>query len=172
MRALNGNRCRHTSAYQCPRAAAPAAITHPGSSRITTPALSVMLGWWTGHMPSGWRGPRTPNDPRLTSHHWRKVVRPYWQAKRLPCARCGKAIDYDGPRYLTTITGKRRLNPRYLCIGHKVSRNMARRMGWTDEQADAIANTQPECQACSNSSGAREGQRMQAARTPTTYRRW
>src|SRR5215212_4935515 len=102
-----------------------------------------------------WRGPRTANDSVLTSHHWRRVVRPYWQRRRLPCSRCGRAIDYDGPRYLITASGKRTMNPRALVVGHKVSRYEARRLGWTETQINALTNTQPECQACSNRSGAR-----------------
>jgi hypothetical protein len=110
-----------------------------------------------------WRGPRTPNDPVLTSHHWRTVVRPYWQRRRLPCSRCGCAIDYDGPRYLTTPSGKRAMNPRALVVGHIVSRYAARRAGWTEAEINALSNTQPECQACSNRSGARLGQRVRSA---------
>jgi hypothetical protein len=107
-----------------------------------------------------WRGPRTGNDPLLTNHHWRKVIRPHWQRLRLPCARCGGPIDYDGARYLV-VNGKHRLNPRYLVVGHKVDRYLARRMGWTDLQINALSNTQPECQTCSNRSGAQLGQRVQ-----------
>ena len=117
-----------------------------------------------------WRGPRTTRDPLLTTHHWRKVVRPYWQRLRQPCARCGKPIDYDGPRYVV-VAGKRTLNPRYLVVGHKVDRYTAKRMGWTEQQINAIANSQPECQSCSNSSGARLGQRVQAAKLATTVLR-
>lgn len=112
-----------------------------------------------------WQGRRGPADPLLQTHHWRKVVRPYWQALRLPCARCGKPIDYDGPRYLT-INGQRRQNPRYLVVGHKVDRYTARRLGWTDDQINALSNTQPECQHCSNRSGAQLGQRVQQTRQP------
>lgn len=122
-----------------------------------------------------WRGPRTPGDPLLTTHHWRTVIRPHWQRLRLPCARCGRPIDYDGPRFLI-VNDRRRLNPRYLVVGHIVSRYEARRRGWTDQQINALSNTQPECQACSNSSGARLGQRVQGSHTATAQlaetRRW
>lgn len=112
-----------------------------------------------------WRGPRTPNDPALTTHHWRTTIRQHWQALRLPCARCGGPIDYDGPRYLT-VQGRRRLNPRYLIVGHIVSRYTARQLGWTEQQTNALTNTQPECQTCSNRSGARLGRQVQATRVP------
>jgi hypothetical protein len=121
-----------------------------------------------------WRGPRTGNDPLLTTHHWRKVIRPHWQRLRLPCSRCHQPIDYDGPRYYL-INGKRKLNLRYLVVGHVVDRYTARRMGWSDDQINALSNTQPECQACSNRSGARLGQRVQQSRVinaPTEYTRW
>lgn len=126
----------------------------------------------------GWRGPRTPPDPLLTTHHWRTTIRPYWQRLRLPCARCQRLIDYDGPRYLTTTTGRRKLNPRYLVVGHIVSRYDAKRQGWTEQQINALSNTQQECQDCSNRSGALLGQRVQQAKLttqqtrPPAYRRW
>lgn len=72
-------------------------------------------------------------------------------------------IDYDGPRYLI-INGKRRLNPRYLVVGHIVSRYEAKRMGWTVKQMNALTNLRAECQRCSNRSGARLGQQVQAIR--------
>ena len=116
-----------------------------------------------------WRGPRTARDPLLTTRAWR-ANRKHWQRLRLPCARCGKPIDYDGPRYLT-VNGKRRLNPRYLIVGHKVSRWEANRLGWTETQTNALTNTQPECQSCSNTSGAQLGQRIQQARLATFAQR-
>ena len=118
-----------------------------------------------------WRGPRTPSDPLLTTRQWRKD-REYWQAKRLPCARCGGPIDYDGPRYLI-INGKRRLNHRYLIVGHIVSRRKARALGWTEQQTNARTNQQPECQHCSNTSGAQEGRHAQTAQAQSQrIRRW
>jgi hypothetical protein len=123
-----------------------------------------------------WRGPRTANDPLLTTHHWRKVVRPYWIALRLPCARCHRMIDYDGPRFIRSLTGRRTINPRALVVGHIVSRNRAKRMGWTEDQINALSNTRPECQDCSNKSGAREGNQMQRLSMKRsridTSRRW
>jgi len=124
-----------------------------------------------------WRGPRTSNDATLTSHTWRTKVRPYWQRRRLPCSRCGSAIDYDGPRYFITASGKRTMNPKALVVGHIVSRYTARLRGWTETQINALSNTQPECQACSNRSGAQLGQRVRSGQatqpTPRVYRsRW
>jgi hypothetical protein len=109
-----------------------------------------------------WRGPRTANDPTLSSRAWAKVKQ-HWRALRLPCTRCGKAIDYDGPKYLI-IGGRKRQNPRYLVVGHIISRYEARRRGWTEDQTNAISNSQPECVDCSNRSGARLGQKVQAAK--------
>lgn len=121
-----------------------------------------------------WRGPRTPRDPLLTTRAWRQI-RQHWIRLRLPCARCGRPIDYDGPRFYVTATGKRRQNPRYLVVGHKVDRYRAKLMGWTAQQINALENTQPECVHCSNRSGAQLGQRVQAARQAQpvdTARRW
>ncbi len=118
-----------------------------------------------------WRGPRTANDPLLTTHHWRTTIRRHWQAKRLPCARCHKPIDYTGPRYLI-VRGRRRVNPRALVVGHIVSRYDARRLGWTDVQINALTNSQPECVDCSNRSGAKLGQQVQRQRAKVTSLRW
>lgn len=129
-------------------------------------------------MPRDWSTKREPPDPALQTHHWRVTIRSHWQRLRQPCARCHNPIDYDGPRYLEQPGQRRRLNPRYLVIGHKVSRRQARLLGWTSEQTHALGNTQPECQDCSNRSGATESN---ATRTPAvilpiarpvTSRRW
>jgi hypothetical protein len=122
-----------------------------------------------------WRGPRTPRNPIYTDKQ-HKANRKYWQAQRLPCARCGHWIDYDGPQYLL-VNGRRKQNPRYLVVGHKVSVRRATAAGWTVEQINALSNSQPECASCSNSSGAREGQQAQRAkqrrrRVLNTSRQW
>lgn len=109
-----------------------------------------------------WRGPTKPTDPLLqTAAH--RGNRAYWLRLRLPCARCKRAIDYDGPRYIV-VNGRRRQNPRYLVVGHIVSRYEARLLGWTAEQINTLSNTQPECTACSNRSGAQLGQKVAAVK--------
>lgn len=114
-------------------------------------------------------------DPLLGTYTWRVTIRQHWVRLRLPCARCKQPIDYAGPRYYT-VRGKRRLNPRYLVVGHKVDRYQAKLMGWTEQQINAISNTQPECARCSHSSGAKLGQRVSAqnvkAQAPEESRRW
>jgi len=94
--------------------------------------------------------PNRPRDPTLTSRKHRDHNRAHWQALRLPCARCGCAIDYDGPQYLADGTQ----NPRYLVVGHIVDRAQARLLGWSLERQNDLSNTQPECRKCSNDSGA------------------
>jgi hypothetical protein len=42
-------------------------------------------------------GRRGSPDPALVTCQW-KQHRVYWKRQRLPCARCGGWIDYDGPR--------------------------------------------------------------------------
>jgi hypothetical protein len=106
-----------------------------------------------------WRGPKSAGkDPLLARASHYKRNRQYWQRLRLPCAVCGRAIDYDGPRY---IGGRQ--NPRALVVGHIVSRYHAKRLGWTEQQINSISNTQPECQSCSNRTGARLGAQVQRA---------
>jgi 5-methylcytosine-specific restriction endonuclease McrA len=107
-----------------------------------------------------WRGPKeSGKDPLLAraSHYQRN--RKHWQRLRLPCAVCGRPIDYDG---LNLINGRQ--NPRALVVGHIVSRYHAKRMGWSEAMINATANTRPECRACSNRSGAQLGRQVQQAK--------
>lgn len=99
-------------------------------------------------------------DPLLSTRHWREVIRPYWIDRGLPCARCGRAIDYRAARYLP---GTRRVNPASLAVGHIVGRARARALGWPDTMINALSNTQPEHARCSDRSGAVEGNRMRGA---------
>lgn len=131
-------------------------------------------------MTRAWSKKRAAPDPLLQTHDWRTKVRAHWMRQRLPCARCGKAIDYDGPRYLPTPPGRpRRVNPRSLAVGHKVSRRRAKLLGWTAQQVNALSNTQPECVDCSNRSGAAESNAGRSRRPvvplvskPVTSRDW
>jgi hypothetical protein len=113
--------------------------------------------------------------PALVTELARRKVREYWRRSGRPCAVCGAAIDYAGPRYLV-VNGRRVQNPRALVVGHIVSRRKAKLLGWSAEQINALSNTRPECQRCSNLSGARDGQRAQAAagkgRRATYVSRW
>jgi hypothetical protein len=90
------------------------------------------------------------NDPLLRSAA-HQANRRYWltqgAAHALPCARCGRTIDYTAP------CG----HPRALIVGHIVSRAAAKAAGWTAAQINARSNTQPECTTCSATSGARSG---------------
>lgn len=94
------------------------------------------------------------SDPLLTTTAWRTTIRQHHIRAGAPCARCGGTIDYSAPRYLP---GTRRVNPISLAVGHVVGRDQARRLGWTDQQINALANTQPEHARCSDSSGAKYG---------------
>lgn len=106
-----------------------------------------------------WRGPRTHSDKMYTRAPWR-AIRQHWIALRLPCAVCGCAIDYDHGRYLADGS----LNKRSLVVGHIVARSVALARGWSVERTDSVANTRPECCACSNRTGAQLGNRMQRAK--------
>jgi hypothetical protein len=113
-----------------------------------------------------WRGPRAAGkDPILAKAAHYKRNRQYWQRLRLPCAVCGRAIDYDGPRYVND-----KQNPRALVVGHKVSRYLAKRLGWNEREINSLSNTQPECQSCSNKTGARLGQQVQRAKAKITLK--
>jgi hypothetical protein len=106
-----------------------------------------------------WRGPRkTAKDPLLARASHYKRNRQHWQRLRLPCAVCHRPIDYDGPNI---INGRQNLLA--LVVGHKVSRYHAKRMGWPEAAINSVSNTQPECRACSNRSGARLGRMVQRA---------
>jgi hypothetical protein len=97
------------------------------------------------------------------SHYKRN--RQYWQRLRLPCAVCSRAIDYDGPN----LIGGRQ-NPRALVVGHRVSRFAAKRAGWSEAMINSTANTQPECRACSNRTGAQLGRKVQQAKAKAKVR--
>jgi hypothetical protein len=105
-----------------------------------------------------WRGPKSSGkDPLLARASHYKRNRQHWQRLRLPCAVCGRPIDYDGPNI---VNGRQNL--RALVVGHKVSRYHAKRMGWPEAAINSVS-TQPECRACSNRSGARLGRQVQRA---------
>lgn len=90
------------------------------------------------HTPSG--------DPLLKGADW-SAVRAHWWARRDPCAVCGRAIRYE----------RGYQGPDALDVGHIVSRDQAKAMGWTRRQINALTNTRPECRRCSRSSGATYG---------------
>lgn len=73
-------------------------------------------------------------DPRLKVKGW-VMLRNYWRARGLPCARCGDPIDYKD----------RTKGPSSLVVGHIVGRD--------EGGDDTIDNTQPECALCSSKSG-------------------
>jgi hypothetical protein len=113
-----------------------------------------------------WRGPKSAGkDPLLAkSAHYRRN-RKHWQRLRLPCAVCGRAIDYTGSN---VVNGKQNL--RALVVGHRVSRYHAKRMGWTEAQINSLQNSQPECRQCSNRSGAQLGRAVQQAKAKAKLR--
>jgi hypothetical protein len=120
-----------------------------------------------------WRGPKMQaKDPLLARASHYKRNRKHWQRLRLPCAVCRRPIDYDGPNL---INGKQNL--RALVVGHRISRYHAKRMGWSEAMINSTANTQPECRACSNRTGAQLGRQVQQANAKGKYgrddsRRW
>jgi len=97
---------------------------------------------------------RWDRDPQYVRN--RAIIR----AQRRPCARCGRAIAYDEPYWITT-RGRRRINRRAFHCGHIV----ARADGGTHE----LANLQAEHAGCSIRSGAVDGNRRQ--RVAKTQRR-
>lgn len=101
------------------------------------------------------------SDPLLTTTAWRTTIRQHHIRLGLPCARCGQPIQYGAPRYLPGTT---RVNPRSLVVGHIVGRDAAKRMGWSNEQINALNNTQAECARCSDRSGAVYGNRKRSTR--------
>lgn len=109
-----------------------------------------------------WQGPRSKGGASNPGYHTKGWlhIKEYWRTQRLPCARCGCAIDYDGP-YKIIVRGKQMINPRYLVVGHKVSVALAQSLGMTTAQTFDVSNTQPECWDCSKRSGARSGNHRQ-----------
>ena len=114
-------------------------------------------------------------DPLLTTTEWRVTIRQHHIRAGLPCARCGGVIQYGAPRY---YPGTRRVNRRSLVVGHIVGRDQAKRLGWSDEQINALSNTQAEHAVCSDRSGAaylnaKRGRRVTRSRAKlVTTRPW
>jgi hypothetical protein len=111
----------------------------------------------------------TDDARRLLDSRKHKVFnRAHWMRERKPCARCGKAIDYDGPRYLADG----RPNPDYLCVGHKIGRADGIRLGMSPAELNDLTNSQPECYSCSvGSAGGAPGLRGTPARaSEVSYR--
>jgi hypothetical protein len=98
----------------------------------------------------GWKA----KDPLLTSALYKRN-RAALKRLRLPCARCHRPIDYTQPGQFVA--------------GHLVARHVARRLGWTPEQINAMSNLQAECRRCSFESGAVEGGRARQALKRTRF---
>ena len=91
---------------------------------------------------------RQSKDPLLSAPRYRRN-REVLKRQKLPCAVCGRAIAYDQPGQFVA--------------GHIVARHKAKRLGWLEQQINALSNLRPECKQCSNRTGAREGNRVKRA---------
>jgi len=92
--------------------------------------------------------------------HWRTQQR----RRRLVCARCGDPI----------AAGRQR-GPAALDVGHIIGVSVARELGWTIGEMNAVSNTQPEHQRCNREAGARAGNAARALGRPVepvTTRAW
>ena len=84
-----------------------------------------------------------PKDPLLTTPLYRRN-RAILKRLRLPCAVCGRTINYSQPGQFVA--------------GHIVSRHKAKLYGWTEAMINSLSNLQPECKQWYYRTGAREGQ--------------
>jgi hypothetical protein len=105
-------------------------------------------------MAKGWRGPRTPTDPIYSTTAHRTAIQ-YWRTLALPCAICGRLIDY---------TANGQTDRWSFHLDHITPVATARARGWTDQQISAITNTRPTHRGCNTRAGARLGQRRQRAK--------
>ena len=96
-----------------------------------------------------------PKDPLLTTPLYRRN-RAILKRLRLPCAVCGRTINYSQPGAFVA--------------GHIVSRHKAKLYGWTEAMINSLSNLQPECKQCSYRTGAREGQQAMRAKRRLTRR--
>lgn len=92
---------------------------------------------------------RSSKDPLLSSQLYRRN-RAWLRRQKLPCAVCGRSIDYTQPDAFVA--------------GHSVARHKAKLLGWTEEQINALSNLRPECRQCSHRTGAREGNQAKRAK--------
>jgi hypothetical protein len=91
---------------------------------------------------------RSSKDPLLSSPLYRRN-RALLKKRRLPCAVCGRAIDYSQPSAFVA--------------GHIMPRWKAKQLGWLPEQINSLQNLRPECRRCSFRTGSREGNQVQRA---------
>ena len=101
-------------------------------------------------------------DPALKTQRYRRN-REIIRRKRWPCARCGAAIDYDGPRFVT-VEGRRVENPWAFDCGHIIDRAL----GGSEE----LWNLQPEHVVCSRKAGAKLGARRRWTRRASITAAW
>jgi ferredoxin len=106
---------------------------------------------------------RQPADPIYRHPSYAAAVK-HWRANGTHCARCGTTLDRTPGATGPTA---------YQC-GHIIDKHTARAAGWPIEAINAITNTQPECQRCNTSHGARLGNQLRdrALPQPTNTRRW
>ena len=101
-------------------------------------------------------------DPALKTAEYQRNLQVV-KARRNPCARCGKPIDYDGPSYLI-INGRRRWNPWGFECGHIIDRVYG--------GSNALTNLQAEHRRCSRKAGSRLGHARRWGVKVQRSRRW
>jgi hypothetical protein len=112
-----------------------------------------------------WGTARPRPDPRLKGANWKKT-KEYWRrvgkANDVQCWRCGGRL---GPILYDTwlVPGTKRVHPLAYVLGHKISRDVGRSLGYDDDWLDSPENTHPEHSRCS----ARSGYMAQAAKRRT-----
>src|SRR5215217_4274400 len=91
---------------------------------------------------------RSSKDPLLSMPRYRRN-REVLKRQKLPCAVCGRPIACE-------VAGE-------FVAGHIVARHVAKRLGWTEDRINSLANLRPECRRCSFRTGSREGNRVKRA---------
>lgn len=99
-------------------------------------------------------------DPLLKGRDW-DAVKAYWRRQRRPCCEAPRCKA----RHIPIDYGPHR-GPWSLDVGHIVSRDQAKALGWTRAQINALTNTRPEHQTCGRSSGATDGNRKRRRPRP------
>jgi hypothetical protein len=84
-----------------------------------------------------------------------RCLRRHWRWQKRPCGRCGGAIDYSAPRFLSDDDDDdetKTVNPASLVASRIVPPAQGKALGWGLELINALANKQPVHARCAKGS--------------------
>jgi len=96
-------------------------------------------------------------NPRKSNGNRRRKIKARLKAQQLPCALCGKPIDYSLTTYVDPTDGKRKPHPMSFTIDERVPVSRYAEGGYSspEEAALDVANCQPAHWICNVRAGAK-----------------